>query len=119
MDRADNTNWRSDRTVVEFNNHFFHCLVGELLETSQGTIDFADLYGNVAQYASHRERKGYVEVDFLSVPSEDKESSEETTSVSGKASKKESKEEILKRDAMRRIGPLVSSLIKGATRSAT
>ena len=103
MHRADNTNWRSDRTVVEFNNHFFHCLVGELLETSQGTIDFADLYGNVAQYASHRERKGYVEVDFLSVPSEDKESSEETTSVSGKASKKESKEEILKRDAMRRI----------------
>ncbi len=112
MDRADNTNWRSDRTVVEFNNHFFHCLVGELLETSQGTIDFADLYGNVVQYASHRERKGYVEVDFLSVPSEDEESSEETTSVSGKASKKESKEEILKRDAMRRIGPLVSSLIK-------
>lgn len=66
LSRADNTNWRSDRTIVEFNNFFFHNLVADILsQASLGTIDFTDLYGNVAQYASHRDRKGYVEIRFL------------------------------------------------------
>ncbi len=102
MSKADNTNWRSDRTVVEFNNFFFHSLVAELAEESQGTIDFADLYRNVAQYSSHRERRGYVEVNFLSAPDDED---------MAPGDDKLTKEEYLRRSALQRIGPLVASLI--------
>ncbi|MDE6096151.1 MAG: UvrD-helicase domain-containing protein [Muribaculaceae bacterium] len=65
MNRADNTNWRSDRRIVEFNNFFFKALVDKISELGKGTLDFRNLYSNVAQYPSHREEKGYVEIRFL------------------------------------------------------
>lgn len=110
MSKTDNTNWRSDRTVVEFNNFFFHFLVNDILDdASQGTIDFINLYSNVAQYASHRERKGYVEINFLTpdaAPSGDYPAMEDS------GNDRLSKEEIMKANAMKHIGPLVSDLLK-------
>lgn len=83
MSKEENTNWRSDRTVVEFNNRLFHTLAEKMSLLSYGYIDFSDLYSNVVQYAAHQERKGYVEVDFVDSP--------ET--------------------ALSRVGPLISELI--------
>lgn len=107
LSRADNTNWRSDRTIVEFNNFFFHNLVADILsQASLGTIDFTDLYGNVAQYASHRDRKGYVEIRFLdpaSLP-------EETDGDTG-GREKLPKEERLRAEALCQTGLLVEELL--------
>lgn len=67
MSKAENTNWRSDRRIVEFNNFFFHSLIKQLLSTDKekGTLDFDNLYNNVAQFPSHREERGYVEIRFF------------------------------------------------------
>ena len=103
MSKADNTNWRSDRTVVEFNNYFFRSLVDELADESQGTIDLSDLYGNVEQFPSHRNREGYVELNFLSLPDDIEQDSPE---------EKIPKEERLRLLALSKIGPLTASLIR-------
>ena len=121
MSRSENTNWRSDRTIVEFNNYFFYALmrrVAELAEelregvvSSDGStpapfVDFRNLYANVAQYSSHRAEEGYIEVNFLEAP-------ETTVDQRGKQRKltSEEKTEFMRKEALSRLGPLISSLI--------
>lgn len=66
-DRTNNTNWRSDLRIVQFNNSFFDFLTLELnnkvgSEASEMRRDFRKDYENVVQYPRHQEEKGYVEV---------------------------------------------------------
>lgn len=63
MAPADNTNWRSCRRIVEFNNLFFNHLSSRL-ESLGDSVDFSDLYSNVEQHIHHSEDKGYVEAVF-------------------------------------------------------
>ena len=110
MSKADNTNWRSCRRIVEFNNFFFRALAMETEKiqaaTYEGTdgsldnerIDFGNLYGNVVQYPKKQEDEGYVEIRFFDAPREQ-----------GKDKAKERDAE--QAEALREIGPLVSSLI--------
>lgn len=97
MSKADNTNWRSDRRIVEFNNFFFKSLVNEIENLSKGTLDFSNLYSNVAQFPSHREEKGYVEIRFvnqdISAETRDDDPDESTSPLS-------------------LVGPLISSLFE-------
>lgn len=94
MGKEENTNWRSDRRIVEFNNFFFKSLVEKIAEKSYGIVDFRNLYENVVQFPSHRKDEGYVEIRFLSrlSPTDDK-GEDETTPYD-------------------EIGPLISSLIE-------
>lgn len=57
-----NTNWRSSRHVVSFNNSLFSELAQILDGGSPGV--FTELYANVVQRVSHRDKAGYVHVDF-------------------------------------------------------
>lgn len=57
--KAENTNHRSLRTVVEFNNSVFHALAAHL---DNDNTFFSDLYANVAQYPAKQNREGYVEI---------------------------------------------------------
>ncbi|MDE6298564.1 MAG: UvrD-helicase domain-containing protein, partial [Muribaculaceae bacterium] len=98
--RSDNTNWRSARRIVEFNNLFFRFLVGRLEKLKSGSIDFKNLYENVAQYASKRKNSGYVEVRFLN-PADDEKRKEEGKSPADIASEM----------AVEAVGPLISSII--------
>ncbi len=64
---AQNTNWRSDLRIVQFNNSFFDFLSKELNRTvgaefSTGRRDFVADYRNVVQHPHHKEERGYVEV---------------------------------------------------------
>lgn len=95
MSKEDNTNWRSDRRIVEFNNFFFHYLVKEIEKLGKGTLDFSDLYGNVAQYPSHRQPSGYIEIRFLDSG---------TTTEEGDSDNSEG-------TPLEEIGPLISSLL--------
>lgn len=97
MSKADNTNWRSDRRIVEFNNFFFKSLVNEINALSKGTLDFSNLYNNVAQFPSHREEKGYIEIRFVNQDiSSENENDDTDESVS----------------PLSTIGPLISSLLE-------
>lgn len=63
----DNTNWRSQRNIVEFNNflfhHFAHILDRRVSDDLQEDSSFfRNLYSNVVQHASHQEPLGYVNV---------------------------------------------------------
>lgn len=121
MDREENTNWRSDRTIVEFNNYYFHALMSRVAELSEelhgsdskngeesapAVVDFRNLYSNVAQFPSHREREGYIEINFL-------EALETTTDSRNRQRKlsSEEKKEFMRREALSRLGPLINSLI--------
>ncbi|MDE5790245.1 MAG: UvrD-helicase domain-containing protein [Muribaculaceae bacterium] len=64
---AQNTNWRSDLRVVQFNNSFFSFLSGELNRlvgagVSPERRDFEADYLNVVQHPHHKNESGYVEV---------------------------------------------------------
>lgn len=64
---GQNTNWRSDLRVVQFNNSFFAFLAQELnrtvgVEISPERRDFKADYLNVVQHPHHKEESGYVEV---------------------------------------------------------
>lgn len=61
---AVNTNWRSSRHVVSFNNSLFSELAHVLDNDRPGV--FTELYANVVQRVSHGEQGGYVHVDFES-----------------------------------------------------
>ncbi len=63
--RRENTNWRSRRTIVEFNNLFFRRLSSLVPNDGSGAADLTRLYSNTVQYPRHREREGYVEIRFL------------------------------------------------------
>ncbi len=131
MAREENTNWRSDRTIVEFNNYFFFALMRRVAEqvdsvrdeikaspTSSGSkagdsVNFHDLYANVVQYPSHQTRSGYVEVNFLEAP-------ESIPDLRGRLRKlsSEEKNEFIRKEALSRIGPLISSLLERGYRQS-
>lgn len=60
---AVNTNWRSSRNLVSFNNSLFSEMAS-LLDREQGDEMFGRLYDNVVQPIRHRTKPGYVQVDF-------------------------------------------------------
>lgn len=62
---AENTNWRSDRNVVEFNNRFFKYLASGLSVDEPGRLDFNELYSNVEQYPKKKGVNGYVELNLI------------------------------------------------------
>ncbi len=105
MSREDNTNWRSERRIVEFNNLFFHALAQRIDGMRLGDLDFADLYANVAQYPHRREDKGYVEIRF----------------IKGELSEESKNAGMTQTDAdtalaVDSVGPLISSLIERGVR---
>lgn len=59
---AENTNWRSCRHIVEFNNLFFRHLTGTLSGDASKPFaaDMEGLYFNTVQPPSHTDEKGYV-----------------------------------------------------------
>ena len=106
MSVADNTNWRSDRTVVEFNNIFFKELSARVAELGKDFIDFADLYSNVEQHASHRQRRGYIGVTFLEPPESGTDRRGNIHPLSS-----EEKGEALRKEALDRLGPLIADIM--------
>lgn len=70
---GENTNWRSDRNIVEFNNGFFTFLtdgIANALETdsagdASARMDFRALYSNVAQTPKGEKGRGYVEINLV------------------------------------------------------
>lgn len=63
-----NTNWRSDLRVVQFNNSFFDFLTKELnlkvgVKVNPERRDFESDYQNVVQHPHHKDEVGYVEVN--------------------------------------------------------
>lgn len=103
MSKEDNTNWRSQRRIVEFNNYFFRALTRQLCGiqnqiyegadplTIENRIDFGNLYSNVVQYPKKQEDSGYVEIHFF-----------EKGNAEGEGQSPE---------ALAELGPLISSLI--------
>lgn len=70
---SENTNWRSDPEVVEFNNGFFSFLTSRLSDESQAenaSVDYRSLYGNVRQQTRPVKEgdktgsAGYVEINI-------------------------------------------------------
>lgn len=113
MSKEENTNWRSDRTIVEFNNYLFYAMMSRAAEMSEGVIDFTNLYANVSQYPSHREPSGYIEVNFLEAP-------EMGTDARGRMKKlsSEEKNEFLRNEALSRLGPLITGLLQRGYRQS-
>lgn len=67
---AENTNWRSDRRIVEFNNYFFHTLAS-LAEDAAGNVGgAANVYSGVVQRPSHTKDRGLVSIKFVNNSSE-------------------------------------------------
>lgn len=58
---ADNTNWRSELRIVQFNNSFFKALTASLQESQQPDVDLVGLYSNVVQPPHRKAPRGYVE----------------------------------------------------------
>lgn len=56
--KAENTNWRSDRRIVQFNNLFFYKLC-RIIEP-----DLSNLYSNVIQYPKKSADRGFVSYRF-------------------------------------------------------
>lgn len=61
----ENTNWRSERTIVEFNNYFFHTLSRMASDMTGKCADLSASYGGVVQQPSRTERGGLVDVRFF------------------------------------------------------
>ncbi len=72
----ENTNWRSRRRIVEFNNYFFKALSEEMHGADSGYINLRELYGNVVQRPHHTDDRGYVEIDFVDAYSGDNDEGE-------------------------------------------
>ena len=70
---ADNTNWRSSRDVVEFNNRLF----GSLARIT----GFEEIYDNVAQNVSprHSDHRGYIRTTEIEAAGSDDAALKETT----------------------------------------
>lgn len=99
MTRAENTNWRSRRRIVEFNNLFFSHLAQYVDSWKLGELDFKDLYANVAQYSNHRDESGYVEVRIMSAELSDEEKAAGKTVAN-----------VIEENILKEIGPLITSL---------
>lgn len=68
MSKEENTNWRSKKVIVEFNNLFFANLAMRITEISSSkgeNRDFTRLYSNVVQFPHNRQDQGYVEINFI------------------------------------------------------
>lgn len=95
--KEDNTNWRSKRNIVEFNNYFFKLLSEEITglskEGGEG-FDYRALYENVVQYPHHRDKEGYVEIRFHGNKKDD------------------NKEDEPDKDVTEMIGPLISDILE-------
>lgn len=63
--KEDNSNHRSYKNIVEFNNAFFSLLTAELDRSGLYRLNFTELYSNVVQYPAKQENRGYVEINFL------------------------------------------------------
>lgn len=63
---AENTNYRSDLRVVQFNNSFFRFLTSALDEKTEaetpGRLLFGPLYSNVVQRPNKKSDSGYIEI---------------------------------------------------------
>lgn len=59
---TENTNHRSERRIVEFNNSFFRTLATQI--DSTGTLGLPALYSNVVQPAHNKADVGYIEMHF-------------------------------------------------------
>ena len=117
MSKEDNTNWRSFRRIVEFNNYFFHALTKEITalqdeiyanandEAIKEKIDFGNLYGNVVQFPKKQEEAGYVEIRFFDKPAQPHEKDPDDSS------RKEKEQNVEQKEALKDLGPLISSLI--------
>lgn len=66
--RALPVNYRSNKTIIEFNNAFFKCLAEKALENPI----YAQLYENSYQ-ESHSTEDGYVEISFIDPAAEEEE----------------------------------------------
>lgn len=62
---SENTNWRSSKRIVQFNNLFFRFFSKELGQRME------QLYSNTMQPASHKEDKGYVKVQLFENTTDD------------------------------------------------
>lgn len=67
---SENTNYRSELRIVQFNNSFFEYLVADLdarreEDRNSGHIKFRPLYSNVIQQPAKTRQAGYVEVEIL------------------------------------------------------
>ena len=74
MSKEENTNHRSSRYIVEFNNYFFYCisrLLDKYSKEKGGGEDFSELYANVIQYPKKRDKEGFVEIKFFNCSSSD------------------------------------------------
>lgn len=67
----ENTNWRSNREVVKFNNSFFH-RIAHTLDCERGAdksdstrLKISSLYSNAIQKIKNIDKPGYVEVNFM------------------------------------------------------
>ncbi|MDE7381737.1 MAG: UvrD-helicase domain-containing protein [Muribaculaceae bacterium] len=67
--RNENTNWRSQRNIVQFNNLFFYALSSMLSEETG--FNFRHLYSNVIQYPQKQKNIGFVNVTFFKNKSSD------------------------------------------------
>ncbi len=115
MEKEENTNWRSNRRIVEFNNYFFRTLAHRVSQfqsemyqeagidpkDDMECIDFKNLYSNVVQYPNKQDDNGYVEIRFFDKPAIDKSENNED----------EEKDKEQDR-ALDDLGPLISSLIE-------
>lgn len=67
----ENTNWRSNREIVKFNNSFFH-KIADTLDCERGAdkpdsrrLKISSLYCNAIQKIKNIDKPGYVEVNFM------------------------------------------------------
>lgn len=113
MSKADNTNWRSYKRIVEFNNFFFQALAKEITKIQNeiftgvtadiDKIDFNNLYSNVVQYPKHQEDEGYIEIRFFDGVAKN--------DIYDQAPVKSEEVGGAKSNALREIGPLITDLI--------
>lgn len=67
----ENTNWRSNREIVKFNNSFFHGIAHTLDcergadESDSTRLKISSLYSNAIQKIKNIDKPGYVEVNFM------------------------------------------------------
>ena len=68
LSKEENTNHRSQKLIVEFNNFLFKSLSEFMTELSRkkgNSYRFDDLYCNVVQYPKSQEEKGYIRIQFI------------------------------------------------------
>lgn len=70
---VENTNWRSDRNIIGFNNIFFRTLarILDLRLEDMGGFSFEALYSNTVQRPADNSGNGYVEIRFYNPDSEE------------------------------------------------